>query len=194
MLEKKNSFDKESDETLMLSFQGGSESAFEDLVGRYKIQLHSYIYRLLGERERSEEISQEVFIRLYRCRKTYRTKAKFSTFIYRIAHNLAFNEIRNRIRRKTQAQDELEELIIDETSDYIDPEALYEKKELEEILAKELEALRPEKYREVILLCDVQGLPYKEVGKILEVSLGTVQSRLSRGRLKLKQRMEDALK
>lgn len=185
--------EKESDELLMLSFKAGDESAFDEIVKRYKTRLFNYIYKYISDIERSEEITQEVFIRVYRSRERYKIKAKFSTFIYRIALNLAFNEVRNRNRRKTDLQDEFDDkLFTHKQGENSTPEKIYEKKELEIILNKEISNLSS-KYKDVILLCDIEGLSYKEVAQILDISIGTVQSRLSRGRVRLKQRLESIL-
>jgi RNA polymerase sigma-70 factor (ECF subfamily) len=187
-LEKTN-YEELSDELLMLSFKDGDDRAFEELVKRYKVKLFNYILKYTNDIERSEEIAQEVFIRVYRSRERYKVKAKFSTYIYRIALNLAYNEVRDRNRRKTDLQDEF----VDKLKEYNTPEHLYEKKELEAIINREINALSP-KYKDVILLCDIEGLSYKEVSKVLNISIGTVQSRLSRGRVRLKQRLEHILK
>ncbi len=185
--------EEESDEILMLSFKSGEEKAFEEIVKRYKTKLFNYIYKYISDVERSEEITQEVFIRVYRSRDRYKIKAKFSTFIYRIALNLAFNEVRNRNRRKTDPHDEFDDKIFnDKIKEYNTPEKLYERKEVEIIVNQEISNLSS-KYKDVILLCDIEGLSYKEVAKILNISIGTVQSRLSRGRVRLKQRLENVL-
>jgi len=180
--------EEESDEMLMLSFKAGEEEAFSEIVKRYKIKLFNYIYKYIGDVERSEEITQEVFIRVYRSRDRYKIKAKFSTFIYRIALNLAFNEVRNRNRRKTDLHSEFDERLKENDT----PEKIFEKKEVAVIVNGEINKLSS-KYKDVILLCDIEGLSYKEVAQILGISIGTVQSRLSRGRVRLKQRLGNIL-
>ena len=188
-----NHFGEESDELLMLSFKAGEDKAFEELVKRYKTKLFNYIYKYISDVERSEEITQEVFIRIYRSRERYKIKAKFSTFIYRIALNLAFNEVRNRNRRKTDLHNEFDDKVFDDKiREHNTPEKIYEKKEIEHIVDREISNLSS-KYKDVILLCDIEGLSYKEVAQILDISIGTVQSRLSRGRVRLKQRLENVL-
>lgn len=177
----------------MLAFQNGDELAFEEIVKRYKIKLFNYINKYIKDLDRSEEIAQEVFIRVYRSRDRYKIKAKFSTYIYRIALNLAYNEVRNRNRRKTDLQDEFDDKAFDRNVRENDtPEKIYERKEVEKIVNQEISNLSG-KYKDVILLCDIEGLSYKETAQILDISIGTVQSRLSRGRLRLKQRLESVL-
>lgn len=172
----------ESDEYLMLSFCDGDKEAFEKLVKRYKDRIVSYIYKYIRNFSRAEEIAQEVFIRVFRSRDRYSVKAKFSTFIYRIAMNLSYNEVRDRNRRKTDATEEFPTL----TREKDNPELIYAKDETERLVLEGINNLPP-RYREVVMLCDLENLSYKEVGKVLNISIGTVQSRLSRGRIKLKQ-------
>ncbi len=177
-------YSQESDELLMLSFKKGEEKAFETLVERYKDKIYNYINKYINNKERSEEIAQEVFIRLYRKQSSYKIKAKFSTFIYRIAFNLSYNEVRDRKRRKTDVKEDFSYI-----KDINTPDKIYEEKETEQILKNALESL-PTKYKDVIILCDLENLTYKEAGKVLGLSMGTIQSRLSRGRMKLKQNLE----
>jgi RNA polymerase sigma-70 factor (ECF subfamily) len=173
--------DTDSDEYHMLCFCDGKEEGFDELVRRYKDRIVSYIFRHIRDIERSEEIAQEVFIRVFRSRDRYEVKAKFSTFIYRIAMNLAYNEVRDRSRRKTDVIEDFPTL----SRDNDNPELIFGKDETERLVLEGISSLPP-RYREVVLLCDLESLSYKQVGKILSISVGTVQSRLSRGRLKLK--------
>ncbi len=179
---KRTEINPDNDELLMVAFCEGDEEAFVLLVNRYKDRIVNYIYKYTKDIERSEEIAQEVFIRVFRSRGRYSVKAKFSTFIYRIAMNLAFNEIRDRSRRKTDVAEDFPTL----TREKDNPEMIYTKDETERLVIEGINSLPP-RYREVVMLCDLENLSYKEVSKILKISVGTVQSRLSRGRIKLKQ-------
>lgn len=174
----------------MLSFCDGDERAFGELVNRYKDKLVNYIYRYIGDYDRAEEICQEVFVRVYKSRDRYKVKAKFSTFIYRIALNLSYNEVRDRNRRKTDPTDEFSDLRM---KDMNTPDVIYEKDETQRIIHREIASLK-EKYRDVIILCDIERNSYKQTAAILNISVGTVQSRLSRGRMKLRQKLEKILK
>ena len=184
------SYKDESDEILMLSFCDGDDRAFEELVNRYKNKLVNYINKYINDFDRAEEIAQEVFVRVHRSKDRYKVKAKFSTFIYRIALNLSYNEVRDRNRRKTEPTDEFGTLPMKD--DYT-PEDIYEKEETHNIIHREISELK-DKFRDVIILCDIEKKSYKEAARILGISVGTVQSRLSRGRLKLRQRLEKVLK
>lgn len=185
-----DSYEDIKDEILMLSFCDGDERAFEELVNRYKNKLVNYIYKYIDDFDRAEEICQEVFIRIYKSRDRYKVKAKFSTFIYRISLNLSYNEVRDRNRRKTEPTDEFSNLSM---KDLNTPEKLYERDETERIIHREISNLK-EKYKDVIILCDIQGNSYKQTAAILDISVGTVQSRLSRGRMRLRQQLEKVLK
>lgn len=169
----------------MLAFQGGDERAFTVLVERYQNRLYNYIFRYTYDADRSEEIAQEVFIRVFRSRDRYQVTAKFATYIYRIALNLAFNESRNKRRRKTDAVDDFAAASAPTAEN---PEELLDRGETETAIWREIEAL-PDRYRDVVVLCDVEEMSYKEAGEVLDISVGTVQSRLSRGRQKLRERL-----
>ena len=179
--------DKESDEYMMLAFQRGDERAFELLVKRYKNKILNYIYRYTGDYSSSEEITQEVFIRVYRSKERYEIKAKFNTFIYRIAMNLAYNEVRNRNRRKTEATDNFFFL-----QDKSTPESLFIREEISENINKEISKL-PAKLKDVVILCNIQEMSYKEASDVLDISVGTVQSRLSRARKILRKNLSMVL-
>ncbi len=181
-IRKADSLEEKSDEYLMTAFCDGNDAAFEELVKKYKDRIVGYIFKYTRDIERSEEIAQEVFIRVFRSKDRYSVKAKFSTFIYRIAMNLSFNEVRDRKRRKTDATEEFPTLSREKDN----PEMKVAKDETEKLVLKGINQLPP-RYREVVMLCDLENLSYKEASKILDISVGTVQSRLSRGRIKLKQ-------
>jgi RNA polymerase sigma-70 factor (ECF subfamily) len=174
----------------MLSFCDGDDRAFDEIVRRYKSKLVNYINKYIYDFDRAEEIAQEVFLRVYRSRDRYQVKAKFSTFVYRIALNLSYNEVRDRNRRKTDPTDEFSTFDMKDTNT---PDVIYEKDEVEQIIHREISKLK-DKYRDVIILCDIEKNSYKQTAAILDISVGTVQSRLSRGRIKLRQNLEKYLK
>ncbi len=184
------SYKEESDEVLMLAFCNGDDKAFDELVTRYSDKIVNYVYKYIRDYHRAEEISQEVFLRVFKVRDRYEVRAKFTTFIYRIALNLSYNEVRDRNRRKTDPTDEFSDFKMKDTRT---PEVLYERRETERIIHEEISNLK-DKYRDVIILCDIEKNSYKEAARILDISVGTVQSRLSRGRMKLRQRLEKLLK
>lgn len=181
-----------SDEDLIERFQRGDLYAFDLIVKRYKDQLLNFIYRFVGSQEEAEDIVQETFLRVYRKRKAYKRIAKFSTWIYTIAGNLARTELRRRKRRKLFSVTDMgfEDRDYEITDDALSPEREVHGVMQEEIIQKEIEQLSP-KFREVIILRDIQELSYEEISKIIKVPIGTVKSRVNRARLRLQSRLKD---
>jgi len=179
---------KVTDEVLIARFQQGDVQAFDVLVRRYKDQLLNYVYRFVGNRVDAEDIVQETFLRVFKNKHYYKEIAKFSTWVYTIAGNLAKTELRRRKRRKVFSVSNF----VNEERDYDIPDSGHNpEKEVEgsikdDIIQKAIEKL-PSKFKEVILLRDVQGFAYEEISQILNIPLGTVKSRVNRGRLKLQE-------
>lgn len=186
VLDRAQKGNQPTDEELITRFQNGDAYAFDLLVRRYKDPLLNFIYRFLGDLVESEDIVQETFYRVYKNKHYYKEVAKFSTWIYTIAGNLAKTELRRRKRRKvfsihkeTAAEKELE--LPDLQSD---PEKEVNTVITEKIIQKAITSL-PQKFRQVIVLRDIQGFSYEEISSIIKVPLGTVKSRVNRARLKL---------
>lgn len=180
-----------SDEELIERFQRGDLYAFDLIVKRYKDQLLNFVYRFVGSQEEAEDIVQETFLRVYRKRKAYKRIAKFSTWIYTIAGNLARTELRRRKRRKLYSVTDMgyENKDYEISDEGLSPESHVNEIIQEEIIQKEINKLSP-KFREVIVLRDVQELSYEEISKIIKVPIGTVKSRVNRGRLKLQKKLK----
>lgn len=179
-----------TDEDLILAFQNGDVSAFEEIVRRYRDPLFNFVVRLLGDSFFSEDIVQETFLRVYRNRHRYHQVAKFSTWIYTIASNLAKTELRRRKVRNffsisSKGEDEKDYDLVDNS---IDIERDVDGVLKGEIILKEIHAL-PFHFREAVLLRDVQDLSYEEISQILNVPLGTVKSRVNRGRSRLQKKL-----
>lgn len=186
---------KPTDEELIERFQNDDIYAFDIIVKRYKNQLLNFIYRFLGNAEEAEDLVQETFLRVYRNRNAYQKVAKFSTWIYTIAGNLAKTELRKRKRRKFFSISDLgyDNKDYDISDEAFSPEKSVDSTIKEEIIHREIQALSP-KFREVILLRDVRELSYEEISKIVNIPLGTVKSRVNRGRLKLQEKLKHLLK
>ena len=187
-----------SDEDLMAEAAEGSERAFTELVGRYRSRVLNLVSRLLNDRESSDDISQEVFVRVYLHRKNYRRGAKFSTWLFTIAANLAKNEIRRRKRRRNWSSlDELQEQLHDSSLQLMDPkgnrEAEVDSAQIQGIVGEAITTL-PERYRLALVLRDVEGLAYEEIAQVLGIPGGTVRSRINRARLMLKKKLEPMLR
>ncbi len=188
VLDRAQQGNQPTDEELIARFQNGDAYAFDLLVHRYKDPLLNFIYRFLSDFVESEDIVQETFYRVYKNKHYYKEVAKFSTWIYTIAGNLAKTELRRRKRRKvfsihkeTAAEKELE--LPDLKSD---PEKEVNTVITEKIIQKAINSL-PQKFKQVIVLRDIQGFSYEEISSIIKVPLGTVKSRVNRARLKLQE-------
>jgi RNA polymerase sigma-70 factor (ECF subfamily) len=176
-----------SDRYLVQKAREGDRPAFEELYHRYKKPIFSYVCRMIGDRAVAEELTQEAFIRVYMNLANYRPTGKVSSWIYMIAGNLAKNELRNRDYRKalsleaTVSEDEkltLGNLLADDARG---PDEIAQNKELKQCIEKVIHKL-PLHHKEVLVLCDVQGLSYEEAAEVLDCSVGTIASRLSRAR------------
>ena len=190
-----NKKDSPTDEELIERFQNGDVYAFEQIVKRYKNQLLNFAYRFLGDIEDSEDIVQETFLRIFRKRNAYKNIAKFSTWIYTITGNLAKTELRRRKKRKlfsisSLGYDEKDYELPDHRRG---PEEKADSVVKEEIIQKAIDVLSP-KFKEVVILRDIQELSYEEISKILKIPLGTVKSRVNRARLKLQEILGDLFK
>ncbi|MDQ7064096.1 MAG: sigma-70 family RNA polymerase sigma factor [candidate division KSB1 bacterium] len=184
-----------TDEELIERFQQGDIHAFEQIVKRYKDPLLNFIYRFVGNQEQAEDILQETFLRVYRNRHAYRRVAKFSTWIYTIAGNLARTELRKRKRRRLLS---ISDLGVEEDKDYevsddeFNPEQHVDSLLHDEVIQREINKLSP-KFREVIILRDIQEFSYEEISKILRIPIGTVKSRVNRARLRLQSQLKKYL-
>ena len=175
------------DSAVVTAFLGGEERAFSELVDRYQTRLLNFIYRTIGDRDRAEDLVQEVFIRVYRHLHRFDRSKKFSTWAYTIASNLAKNELRNRSRNplvlfqtlRGANDDEERPLQFEDTT--ARPDDLFRKRHLRE-LVEDTVAKLPEHHREVFVLRELEGKSYEEIAEITSCNLGTVKSRLNRAR------------
>lgn len=183
-----------SDEDLIERFQQGDTNAYELIVKRYKDQLLNFVFRFLANEEEAQDVVQETFLRVYRNRFAYTRVAKFSTWIYTIAGNLARTELRRRKRRRLFSISDmgLEDRDYEISDEGFNPETHVDSALQEEIIQREISKLSP-KFREVIILRDVQELSYEEISKIIRVPIGTVKSRVNRARLRLQNRLKNIL-
>ena len=182
------------DEDLMEHFQAGTVEAFNILVDRYSERLTHYLYGFLADTKRCEDLLQETFLRVYRNRHSYQRIAKFSTWLYTIAGNLARSEYRKRKRRRMYSiqsvnrdNEEYEMAIPDET---FSPDNFAESALQDKYIQDALFQIPPT-FREVVVLRDVQQLAYDEIATITGLPMGTVKSRINRGRTKLQTLLKD---
>ena len=175
-----------SDEQLMLLFQGGNENAYIELVNRYKDKLINFIFNYLGDIESSEDVVQETMIKLYQKKHYYKEIAKFSTWLYTIAKNLANTELRKRKKRKTTllSQFSKDDNMYDLPSNDIEVGQEIQTEIVNKIIREAVNQLS-EKFKTVITLRDIQQLSYEDISEIIDVPIGTVKSRINRARLQL---------
>ena len=175
------------DAQVVQAFLDGRERAFDELVGRYQVRLLNFVYRTVGDRERAEDLVQEVFIRIYRHLHRFDQTKKFSTWAYTIASNLAKNELRNRSRNplvlfqtiKRNWEADHRPLQFEDSSSR--PDDLFYKRHLRELVEQSVSQL-PEHHRVVFVLRELEGKTYEEIADITGCNLGTVKSRLNRAR------------
>ena len=175
-----------SDEQLMARFQKGDENAYIELVNRYRDRLLNFVYNYIGDFEISEDIVQDTMVKLYQKKHYYREIAKFSTWLYTIAKNLANTEFRKKKQRKITLLSQIgrDDKPYDIPADQPDTDQEIQSDIANRIIRKAIDEL-PEKFKTVILLRDIQELPYEEISSIIEVPIGTVKSRINRARLQL---------
>ena len=175
------------DSAVVSAFLNGEERAFSELVERYQTRLLNFIYRTIGDREKAEDLVQEVFIRVYRHLHRFDRSKKFSTWVYTIASNLAKNELRNRSRNPLVLfqtitknwQEEERPLQFEDVGNR--PDDLFRKRDMREKVEEAVEKL-PEHHRNVFVLRELEGKSYEEIAEITNTNLGTVKSRLNRAR------------
>lgn len=185
-----------SDEKLILEFQkNNTEDAFNILVQRYKNPLTNFVFRFLGDYEACNDVVQETMIKIYRYKDSYSSVAKFSTWIYTIAGNLARTEYRRQRKRNIfSINDYGEEHKTYELSDETyRPDVITDSGIKDEFIQKALLKVK-EAYREAVILRDIQGMSYEEISEILGVNEGTVKSRINRGRAQLQELLKSIYK
>ena len=188
--------EKLSDHALIEATTRGDEEAFAEIVKRYRNPITNYLYRFLNDYEEAVDLAQETFVRVYFAADRYHTEYAFSTYIYRIASNLAISELRKRKRRKLLSltglfhADPGDDTEFQPADDRRLPDADLIDSEQNKIIEKAIAAL-PIKYRAPIVLRDVEGKSYDEIASILDLGLGTTKSRISRARALLKEKLKD---
>ncbi|MGH7400597.1 MAG: sigma-70 family RNA polymerase sigma factor [Candidatus Rokuibacteriota bacterium] len=166
--------------------RGGDATAFEELVMAYQHRVFGVALRMLGNAGEAQEVAQEAFLRAHRALGEFRGDAKLSTWLYAITSRLCLNRLASSERRLSR-QGEEALLRLSDVSPR--PDAVLERSELEAALQRAIAGLAEER-RIVVVLRDLEGLSYEEIGQVLELPVGTVRSRLHRARADLKDKLE----
>ena len=182
------------DFTLMERIGAGDHQAFRELVERHKNAVIGTVAKMLGNASESEDIAQQVFLRIWRNAKRYRPDAKFTTYLFTITRNLVFNESRRKSRKKEVSSDEREENsnCLVEASPDRQPDAELLQAELQQAVDAAIASL-PETQRMAVVLRRYEQLSYEEIAETLELSVSAVKSLLFRARTTLRESLSDYL-
>jgi RNA polymerase sigma-70 factor (ECF subfamily) len=182
------------DFTLMERIGAGDHQAFRELVERHQNAVIGTVAKMLGNASESEDIAQQVFLRIWRNAKRYRPDAKFTTYLFTITRNLVFNESRRKSRKKEVSSDEREENsnCLVEASPDRQPDAELLQAELQQAVDAAIASL-PETQRMAVVLRRYEQLSYEEIAETLELSVSAVKSLLFRARTTLRESLSDYL-
>jgi len=177
---------KSDESSIVDRFKNGEKAAFEELVLKYQDKIYNLCRHMLGNTHDAEDAAQDTFIKAYQKLKDFKPEASVYTWLYRIAVNTCLDyKKRPFFESFFKKADEGEDFIDEPASDRPSPEKLYESKQIGYALHNSIRKL-PSKLRTAIVLKEIEGLSYEEIADILEVSIGTVKSRISRARDELK--------
>jgi RNA polymerase sigma-70 factor (ECF subfamily) len=187
------------DHQLLAATLTGAEDAFLEITRRYRNQITNYVYRMLDDYDRAVDLAQETFVRVWVNAGRYQATYSFSTYIYKIAHNLAISELRQRKRRRTiqlptffsdKDNEEMEVEIEDRKQPLADDVMIGD--ERRRAVSRAIASL-PEKYRAALVLWHIDEKSYDEISEVLGLPVGTVKSRINRARNLLKEKLRDYL-
>jgi len=185
-----------SQQTLASSAPALTKAAeFESLVHRYQNSVYSIALRMTGNPHKAQDLTQEAFVRAYRAFDSYRRGTSFDKWLYRIVTNLYIDEVRR--RKRTPYTESLDQPISTHDGGTIErelpdsstsPEEVFDRTHLDGRLQQALESLPPD-FRMAVILCDIEGFSYEEIAQIMNTSIGTVRSRIHRGRRALREKL-----
>jgi RNA polymerase sigma-70 factor (ECF subfamily) len=191
---------RDPDVRLMLAVRDGDAQAFQELVERYQGRLVTVLEHLVGNRDLAEDLAQEVFLRVYRARRTYQPGAKFSTWLFTIANNLASTALRTKFRRRevslagrdsgASSAGRMESLVQAPSGQM--PARQLDKAEMQQIVQIALESLN-ERQRMAVLLNKFEGMSYSDIAESMQLTSKAIKSLLSRARLNLREVLEPYL-
>jgi RNA polymerase sigma-70 factor (ECF subfamily) len=189
--------EEDPDLRLVMAVKDGDREAFEEIVKKYQGPAFNIALRMLSDREEARDLTQEVFIKIYRSIGSFRSESRFSRWFYTILLNTCRSRLKHLKRRGFFRSEPLDNPGTDQderpprqwADDSPDSSRLLEKKEMAEIVQEKIK-LVPEEFRQVLILRDIQGFSYEEISELLGIADGTVKSRLHRGRMALKSFLE----
>ncbi|MBL8812597.1 MAG: sigma-70 family RNA polymerase sigma factor [Planctomycetaceae bacterium] len=180
----------------MLRVSAGDNAAFEELVLRYQDRLVGFFFHLVHDRAAAEDLAQECFLRVYRSRERYEATARFSTWLFRIAHNLASNQKRGSVRRREiplASSSDAHEFQVNEQNlaekSALMPTRQLDSNEMRDVVRMAIEELS-ERQRTAVVLHKFEEMSYEEIGEVMGLGVVAVKSLLSRARGKLKEALE----
>ena len=174
-----------NEKELILLLQQGDESAFEAILRLYEKKVYTLCRRMCGNDEDAQEAAQDAFLALWRSVKSFRGEASLSTWLYRLATNACIDLLRRNKRGGERVSLDDEETTFELSDPSPLPEQVVERRETQRLIEEGLAAL-PEEYRAILLLREAEGLSYAEIADAMHIELGTVKSRISRGRVLLR--------
>lgn len=182
-----------TDEELILMFQNDDVEAFNEIVFRYKNKVVNFLYRYTGNREEAEDLAQDTFIKVFRSKHLYKEIAKFSTWFYTIAVNTAKTNAKKKSRMSTMS---LSDYDPENDKDFELKDTGFTPEEtanagIENYYIQQAINSLDEDFKNIIILRDIEDLEYEEIVKITGLPMGTVKSRINRGREKLKKILSD---
>jgi len=185
-----NSAVHKSDEVLITLFQTGERDVFRLLVERYQERVRNIIYSIFHEQAIIDDLAQEVFLKAYQALPRFRFESSFYTWLYRITVNKSRDELRKRKVRRYFTLQPLDESAEKEIAGKSESQGL--KEDAQELITEGLKKI-PDKFRLPIVLKDIEGMTYEEIAEVMQCEIGTVKSRLSRGRAMLRSALKPLL-
>ena len=173
------------DKDLVRRIRSGDEEALRLLVERYQDRVFSLVFGIVRDAHEVEDVAQEVFLKVYTRIEAFDERSQFYTWLYRVAVNAAKDHVKKRVRRPAVPLDEADAL----PGSVENPEAGATRAETIRLVRAAIAEL-PLRYREVLTLREIEGLSYDEIAAVLDLSIGTVESRLHRARARLKRKLE----
>lgn len=178
-----------NEEKLISRAAKGDASAFNELLGAQENRMYAVCLRMCGNHEDAQDCLQEAMLRVYRAISSFKGQSSFSTWVYRVTMNTCLDELRRKKNKQTASLDSLMDAGWSPTDEFDTPErhtlASERQREIRQVIGE-----LPEDMRAAIVLRDIQGFSYEEISQMLDINVGTIKSRISRGREKLREKFQ----